>query len=86
MRISGKFAEMISRLPFSTFASSNSMLLCPPSTQTSPTRILSSTSVLLCALDRHLLRVGVARATAGSVTFHAGLSPALADACFAGER
>ena len=58
-RICGKLAETTSSWPSFTLLMGNSMLLWPPRTQTSPTRMLSSVRVLVFALDRHRLRRAV---------------------------
>ena len=62
------------------------MLLCPPSTQTSPTRMLSRVSGLALARDGHLLRARCSRARRAASTFHARSSPAVAVCLLAGER
>jgi hypothetical protein len=76
MRMFGRFAEAISSAPFSTRAMGNSMLLCPPSTHTSPMRMFSS--VNCSSPDRMITCCGSALAgCAGSATFHARSSAAV---------
>ncbi len=69
MRMLEKLADAISRFPFSTLWSGNSMLLWPPSIQTSPMRMLVSLIFLFFPVMR--ISAGfVLAGLAGKVTVH----------------